>query len=173
MVADFFTMTPEEIAEKYDVVDGEIPGKKFYIPKLTPAEQRQEAYVAEADPLFREALYYQAEAAGLLLLGKQVESETMTEKAQANLVAYAAKKEEIRHRHPDLALPAPNTQSAAHEEDGASLYCLNASGVYHAAQCLYATETGAWLSLTEIAATHPGARACTRCNPPEHVVGEG
>ena len=158
--------------EKTETVESGFPGVTFTYPKLTPAEQRAAAYVAEADVFWREALYYQSEAAGCALLGKAAESEIAIQKANANLVAYAAKKEEIRQRYPDDECTPGGTIPANQEENAEDCYCLNASGVYHAPQCLYASEAGAWLSLREIGAVNPGARPCTRCNPPEFVFGE-
>ena len=143
-----------------------------YQKRETPAEQRAAAYVVEADLFWREALYYQSEAAGYALLGKAAESGIAVQKANANLAAYAAKKEEIRQRYPDDDC-MPEEAVSAHQEDAVEeRYCLNASGVYHATQCLYASEAGVWLGLGEIVVANPGARPCTRCNPPEFISGE-
>lgn len=61
-----------------------------------PADLRQAAYEAEADPLFREAQYYQAEADGLYLLGKPYQ--WALDKASDLLKQYAAAKAEVRER---------------------------------------------------------------------------
>lgn len=119
----------------------------------TPLEKRRDAYFIEADPLFREARYYDAEAEGFRLLGDEhLDKATAAEaKAREFLRAYALKKEEIRARFPDA---------------GPDLYRLNPTGTYHEIGCSYASETGADLSLADIAALNPAARPCSRCGPP-------
>ena len=169
MHQDFSQMTPGGITEKFDITNGDVPGSRIYTPRLTPAEQRAAAYIAEADLFWREALYYQSEAAGCTLLGKATESEIAVQKANANLIAYAAKKEEIRQRYPDDGCPSGEAISTNQKENAEDCYCLNASGVYHAPQCLYASDAGVWLSLREIAGVNSDARPCTRCNPPVFI----
>jgi hypothetical protein len=69
---------------------------------LTPEDRRQGAYMVEADPLFQQAQYYQAEADGLRLIGDDAGADAAKAKADGFLAAYAEKKIEIRERHPDI-----------------------------------------------------------------------
>jgi hypothetical protein len=69
---------------------------------LTPAERREGAYMAEADPLFQQAMYYQAEADGLQIIGAPAAAEAAEGKAAEFLADYARKKIEIRERYPDI-----------------------------------------------------------------------
>lgn len=117
----------------------------------TQVEKRRAAYMAEADPLFREAQYYAAEAEGLRLLERLDDATHAEAKAREFLRAYALKKEEIRARFPDA---------------GPDLYRLNATGTYHESSCSYASGDGTDLSLEDIRIMNPAARPCSRCNPP-------
>ena len=67
----------------------------------TPEEKRQDAYAVEADPLFMQAQYYEAEAAGFRLLDDLAKATVAEEKSREYLRQYALKKEEIRSRFPD------------------------------------------------------------------------
>lgn len=52
----------------------------------------------------------------------------------------------------------------------AALYRLNSAGtLYHTLTCSYGSETAEQLSLADIAAQHPGANPCGRCNPPDTI----
>jgi hypothetical protein len=66
-----------------------------------PEEKRRDAYVAEADPLFQQAMYYQAEADGLRKLGMEGKAYAILNKATEYCIAYAKKKLEIRELYPD------------------------------------------------------------------------
>lgn len=67
----------------------------------TPKEKREDAYKAEADPLFEQAMFYQAEAEGFRLLNDLASAAVAEEKSRDYLRQYAEKKAEIRERYPD------------------------------------------------------------------------
>lgn len=70
-------------------------------PLLMPEEKREAAYHQEADPLFREAQFYQTEAEGLKALGDYDGAEATEAKATELKKSYALKKAEIRERFPN------------------------------------------------------------------------
>ena len=115
-----------------------------------PAEKRQDAYTMEADPLFMQAQYYQAEAEGLRLLDKVAEAAMAEEIARGYLRQYAEKKAAIRVRIPDAA---------------PERYRLASSGTYHRESCSFVTEAMESLTLGEIAEKGNG-KPCGRCKPP-------
>ena len=67
----------------------------------TPKEKREDAYVAEADPLYEQAMFYQAEAEGFRLLNDLASAAVAEEKSRDYLRQYAEVKAEIRERYPD------------------------------------------------------------------------
>lgn len=67
----------------------------------SPAEKREDAYAAEADPLFRQYQYYTAEAEAWSLADDEEEAEEARDKALEYLVAYLEKKRVIRTLYPD------------------------------------------------------------------------
>lgn len=154
----------------------------------TPEQKRQDAYVLEVDPLRKQAAEYQDEAEGWRLLGDLDKAAAAEEKARQFLVAAVEKKEEIRSLHSDAesvaqAAAGMLSDTGHHEEEGgnesghgqnseSARYCLNASGVYHAALCASVSESGQWLTLTEIAVASPDARPCSRCAPPALAANE-
>lgn len=123
----------------------------------TPEQKRQDAYMTEADVYRDQALSYEVEAAACRLdgdLAAAVEAET---KMNAALRLYRARKEDIRTRYPDA---------------GDERYSYSASGTYHLPSCGYASENGEALTLADIAARNPSAKACGRCKPPA-LIAEG
>lgn len=119
---------------------------------MTPENKRRAAYVAETDPILAEEQGYRAEAEYWRQQGDTAKADAADAKAQERLRAYAAKKEEIRARHPDPT------------------YSLTSSGTYHMLGCSYGSN-GAALTLAEIAAQNPAANPCSRCNPPALPTG--
>lgn len=117
----------------------------------TPEQKRQDAYMTEADVYRDQALSYEVEAAACRLdgdLAAAVEAET---KMNAALRLYRDRKEDIRTRYPDA---------------GDERYSYSTSGTYHLPSCGYASENGELLTLADIAARNPSAKACGRCKPP-------
>lgn len=94
-VAAFWDSLPEGDPRKVVYVEPEI------VDTRTPREKRKDAYKAEADPLFEQAMYYQAEAEGFRLLNDLASAAVAEEKSRDYLRQYAEVKAEIRERYPD------------------------------------------------------------------------
>lgn len=119
-----------------------------FVDTRPPEERRVEAYRMEADPIFEQAMKYQAAAEGLKAQGEYAEAARLEQKAHDLKISFAEKRKEIKARIPD------------------ERYCLNSSGTYHKDGCTYATEGGQRLTLEELANLGESARPCARCNPP-------
>lgn len=132
---------------------GPLPEGWSDIPPIMPDtktanEKREADYQLEADPLSLEAQRYMLEAEGLRLSGDLQAAAVIEEKANSFLKQYAAKKAEIRLRHPDAE---------------AERYRLNASGTYHTRTCSYAGESGELLTLAELKTRGANVKPCSRC----------
>ena len=98
-----------EVAAFWESLPAGDPRKQVYVePEPAPdtrtsKEKREDAYVIEADPLFRQYEYYSAEAAAADLLDDEDAADTASGEAQDFLIAYYQKKLEIRERFPDEA----------------------------------------------------------------------
>lgn len=86
--------TPEEWAAAH-------PSPEPVPPTLEAAVLRLRAYETEADELFRQAQFYEAEAKGLHILGQEEAALEAEQKASAFYQQYASKKLEIRAEYPD------------------------------------------------------------------------
>ena len=134
-------------ASEWDAMNPE-GRERSYSPGQTPSEMRHGAYVLEADPLRDEALSYQLEADAYRLDGNLTAAVMAEERMNAALRLYREKKEEIRARFPDAK------------------YLLGPTGTYHDTACSYSGQSSDLLTLAEIAGRNPGAKPCSRCNPP-------
>lgn len=96
-----------EVSAFWDSLPDDDPRKQIYVDPPAPVDtrtaerKREDAYVIEADPLFRQYEYYSAEAAAADLLDDEDAAEAAREKAQDFLIAYYQKKLEIRAMYPD------------------------------------------------------------------------
>lgn len=86
----------ESEAALLEILDSRQPLTTADAPEET---RRRLSYEREADPLFRQAAYYAAEAEGHRLNNHLIKAAAAKEKAQSYYQAYAAKKDEIRARH--------------------------------------------------------------------------
>lgn len=59
-----------------------------------------------------------------------------------------------------------NAGAGATAANSEEVYLLNSSGTYHKDGCGYASASAESLGLDEIAAAKPGAKPCSRCDPP-------
>ncbi|MCD7896439.1 MAG: hypothetical protein LUG50_07145 [Planctomycetaceae bacterium] len=59
----------------------------------------------------------------------------------------------------------PAGEMVSAEPAGPDAVMVTRSGVYHTAECLYATAAGRWLNRGDAAARYPKARPCRLCDP--------
>lgn len=128
--------------------DGWTENEPASLDTRTPAEKREDAYLLEVDQYRNDALSYQLEANAYRLDGNLTAAVAAEEKMNAALRCYRDKKEEIRARFPDTK------------------YLLSPTGTYHDTACSYTGQSSDLLTLAEIAGRNPGAKPCSRCNPP-------
>ena len=114
---------------------------------LPPEGRRRLAYEQEADVYRDQAISYEVEAEAWALEGNEPMAQAARAKADASRREYLARKQEIRRAFPDAD----------------EVYYLGASGTYHRTGCSYITASAETVTLSEIT---PGAKACSRCNPP-------
>ena len=116
--------------------------------RLVIEGKRREAYEQEADCFRDQAISYEEEGKAWTEAGDAKRAEEALENARLARVEYLARKKEIRERYPD---------------PDAERFLLNPTGMYHRSTCGYAGSAAQSVTLAELT---PGAKPCSRCNPP-------